>query len=322
MSFSVRAAIPGDSGGIRELFGTVFPRVLSEAEWRWKYPENPDGWLSVVAERNGKIVGHYGGCLMAARIGGSERTIVSLGDVATDPSVRHLGGRRSVFRCMAELMFDLLRERGIPFGFGFPSARAFEVGRRLLGYRSHFPIRETRLDCASPESRDDTAGVSDSVGPGFDRLWEKARPWLGRSCLVRDAVRANWRYQERPDRSYRMLTIPGEDGDRAWGVISVFGETALVMDYLLESPDPVLAERLARALAREGLAMGGRELAVWEAPGGRAWAVLDSALGRLNARRWTQEAGFSFVTAVVFEEEALQEFLRDLNLVAGIYDDR
>ncbi len=311
-----------DSAGIRELFGLVFPRAMSEEEWRWKYPSNPDGWISVVAEWNERIVGHYGGWLMGAWIGGRPTTIVSLGDVATDPAVRHLGGRRNVFRTIAEAMFEALKNRGIPFGFGFPNSRAYEIGRRLLGYRSHFPIREVGLDISAPGESSGVAVASDSVGPGFDALWARARTSVDAACLVRDRARANWRYHARPDRYYRMITIPGESGDCAWGVLSAVGETALVMDYLLERPDPGLAGALLGDLGAEARAMGCRNLVFWQPPGGAAGNAMETAIGRREWPRQVRDAGFSFVTAVVFDEETLQTFVHHAYLAAGVYDDR
>lgn len=322
MSFSVRTASVSDSAGIRELFGKVFPRAMSEEEWRWKYPSNPDGWISVVAERDGKIVGHYGGWLMGAWIGGRPTTIVSLGDVATDPAARHLGGRRNVFRSIAQAMFEVLESRGVPFGFGFPSPRAYEIGRRLLGYRAHFGIREVWLDVSAPGRSSGLAAASDSVGAGFDALWSRARTWVDAACLVRDRARANWRYHARPDRYYRMVTIPGEAGDRAWGALSAVGETALVVDYLLEGPDPGLAETFLGDLGAEARAMGCRNLVFWQPPGGAAWGTMQAAIDRRAWPRQLRDAGFSFVTAVVFDEETLQAFVRDAHLAAGVYDDR
>ena len=150
MTFSVRLATEADAAGIRELFGRTFGRPMSAEEWRWKYPDNPDGWFATVAELGGRIVGHYGGWPLRARIGGEEATIVSVGDVATEPSVRHLGGRRNVFRTMADALFETLRSRGVPFVFGFPNDRALAAGARLLGYRAEYPVLRW-LSCRPPK---------------------------------------------------------------------------------------------------------------------------------------------------------------------------
>ena len=44
MSFQIREATSADAGGIRALVERVFGMPMPEAEWRWKFEANPDGW--------------------------------------------------------------------------------------------------------------------------------------------------------------------------------------------------------------------------------------------------------------------------------------
>jgi hypothetical protein len=230
VSFLVRRAVPGDSVAIRDLFARTFGRPMTPQEWSWKYPANPDGWIAFVAEVDGRIVGHYGGWPIRALIGGVEETIVAIGDVATDRSVRHLGGRRSVFRSMAEEMFARLRAEGAPFVFGFPNARAFAAGERLLGYRPEFAVREVVYEIGSPPRGPGVA--SEWLDEGYDDLWKRVACSLD-AGVVRDRQRMNWRYHARPDRYYRFVTLAPRPA--ACGVLSVVGDEALVMEALAES---------------------------------------------------------------------------------------
>ena len=68
--------------------------------------------------------------------------------------------------------------------------------------------------------------------------------------------------------------------------------------------------------------MGCRNLVFWQAPGGEAGNAMEAAIGRTAWPRQVRDAGFSFVTAVVFDEETLQSFVRGAHLAAGVYDDR
>ncbi len=317
MSFEVREASLSDSEGIRNLFQRVFGREMTAAEWSWKYARDPDGWIAVVALHEGRIVGHFGACGHQALIGGQSRIVFSLVDVATDPAVRHLGGRRGVLRTMSESLFPLLRERGAPFGYGFPSPRHLRVGEKFIGYRGHFPVRELSFGVVG--SPPGISEVSDCADSRLDALWEKAGFHLGRAALVRDRLRANWRYHARPERYYRMVTL--RDG-RGWGVLSGLGEIALVMDYQIEEPHGSLFGELFRALSSEGASMGAVRLVFWEPPGGPYRDFLLGSPWPSASPPSVQEAGFSFVTAVVFEELALSEFVRNFHLVAGAYDDR
>ena len=315
MTFEVRRATEADAEGIRVLFAGAFGRPMSAEEWRWKYPENPDGWIAIVAEREGRIVGHYGGWPLRAVVGGVERTIVSVGDVATEPAVRHLGGRRNVFRSMAEELFSRLRADGVPFVFGFPNARALEAGARLLGYRAEFPVREVSFRIAPPFAE---RGISsDSVGPSHDALWESVKRNLG-SGLVRDRRRVNWRYHARPDRYYRFVTVTGEGGDRAWGALSVVGEVALVVDLLVAGESHTAS--LLEALKAEAHGMGARRLVFWETPGGPLARFSEGGVAKEPAAA-VGEAGFSFAT-VPFDAAATSRFVGEAGISAGIYDDR
>jgi len=315
VSFLVRRATAADSGAIRELFGLTFGRPMTPAEWSWKYPDNPDGWISFVAERDGRIVGHYGGWPMLATIGGRNQTIVAVGDVATERSVRHLGGRQNVFRSMADEMFAHLRERGVPFVLGFPNPRALAAGQRLLGYRSEFPIREVvyPVDPARPRSGSSREWLDEE----YDELWRRAGGAL-EAGVVRDRRRMNWRYHARPDRYYRFVTLARSGGGlAACGVLSVVGEEALVMEAIAGSGREALA--LADALEAEAGAMGASRLVFWQTPGG----ALSSVAGETRRREGgaVRDAGLALAT-VPFDPVPTSEFVRRASITPGIYDDR
>jgi len=323
VSFLVRQAVPADSAPIRELFARTFGRVMTAEEWSWKYPDNPGGWIAYVAEVDGRIVGHYGGWPIPAVIGGMRQSIVSIGDVATDRSVRHLGGRRNVFRSMAEEMFARLRADGAAFAFGFPNPRALAAGERLLGYQPRFPVREVVFEI-DPQATG-RGGSSESLDEGYDLLWNRFAASV-ETGVVCDRRRMNWRYHARPDRYYRFVAVSGSrfvalpgslSGPAACGVLSVVGEEALVMDAVAESGAAALA--LADALESEAAGLGARRLVFWETPGGPLAAVAGQSRSRPGGT--VREAGFAFVT-VTFDADKTEEFVRSAPVTAGIYDDR
>jgi len=316
VTFQVRPALPADAGGIRDLFARTFGRVMTADEWSWKYPGNPDGWYAYVAEIEGRIVGHYGGWPLRAIVGNSEETIVSVGDVATEPSVRHLGGRRNVFRSMAEEMFARLRADGVPFVFGFPNARALLAGERLLGYRAEFPVREVVYEIGSAPAAG-AATASEWLDEPYDALWRSVAGGMG-AGLVRDRRRMNWRYHARPDRYYRFVTLTGSrPGPRACGVLAVTGGDALVVDVVAQGEEDVLA--LVGALEAEAASMGARRLVFWETAVSPLAAVAGPA--RTRPGGFARDAGFSFAT-VPFDAARTDGFVRRAPISAGIYDDR
>src|SRR5436309_10587560 len=103
--FEIREATAADTLGIRRLFERVFGAALSAEEWSWKFSQNPDGWYGVVGVVGGEIVGHYAGWGARFQLDGQSRLLYSVGDVATDPAVRSLGGRRGVYREMTDAFY-------------------------------------------------------------------------------------------------------------------------------------------------------------------------------------------------------------------------
>ena len=319
MSFTIRKATAEDAPGICRLFTRVFPREMSLAEWRWKYPENPDGWLSVVAEVDGTIAGHYGGWGARVLLDGEEALVYSLCDLSTDPDYRQTGGRHRLFRSMAEEWNGCLKAHGIPFSYGFPGAHALGLGGPLVGYRAHFPVRELGFPLAGePRPPDRDAAL---VGPSFDGLWNAARPLVARAGLVRDRERVNWRFSSRPDRTYRRVLVEEPGGEcAAWAVLALLGPSALVMDYLLRDSGAGTFERLWTAVRGEAAAMGASRLVFWEPPGGPWRPLLLDKVGAASGE--VRDAGFGLATAVVHDEAAFSRFVRHLHFTPGFYDDR
>jgi predicted N-acetyltransferase YhbS len=312
VTFRIREATAADAPGIRRLFARVFGVEMPAAEWDWKFASNPDGWLGTVAVSDGEIVGNYAGWAMRFRLAGRESLVYSVGDVATDPSVRALGGRRGVYRSMADLFYEIVAARGVPFCFGFPNTRAHEISNRIVGTRTLFPVRERHVPCESFPAAPPDAGAGDFVGESFDRLWEGASRFLT-DAAVRDRVRANWRFHARPTRYYRMIWKESGGRLHAWAVLSVVGEQALVADFLSERPDGADLPDLLGAAAAEAKRLGARRLVFWEEGGGPAAALLRQLGGEVR------EAGFSFVVRS-FDDAAADRFARSGHFVPALYD--
>ncbi len=309
--FEVRVATAGDAPGIRRLFGLIFRTELSEAEWLWKFESNPDGWHGVVGVLDGEIVGNYAGWGMRFLLDGLPRLLYSVGDVATDPSVRALGGRRGVYRAMTEAFYAMVG-REVPFCFGFPNARALKVSERIVGSRTLFPIglKKTPVEAFGPPPSDAQAG--ESVDEGFDPLWEAGRRAFTHAA-VRDRARVNWRFHARPGRYYRMVWRRQGRELVGWTVLSVIGEEATVADFLGREPDGSDLVPLFAAAADEARRLGARRLVFWETPGGPGRRAIEALPGERT------DAGFPMIVRV-FDEAAVERFAERLHLVPSLYD--
>jgi predicted N-acetyltransferase YhbS len=310
--FSVREANTSDAPGIRELFARVFGKELSAEEWEWKFARNPDGWFGVVAESEGRIVGNYAGWGRRLLVAGEPRLAYAVGDVATDPDERGVGGLRGVYRAMVEVFYEAVGRQGVPFCFGFPNARALAISNRIAGTETMFPIVELRVRCDAfpPPPREVVA--SDSIGEEVDPLWKEGSRHV-RDGPARDRSRLNWRFHARPTKYYRMLTVRRSGAPESWAALSVLGETAVVADFLGSAPDGSDLPRLFAAAAAEALRCGARELLFWESPGNPARAAIAS----LPVER--RDAGF-VVAARLLDSPAARDFFSRCHLPPSVYD--
>jgi hypothetical protein len=311
VSFAIRPATAADAPGIRDLIERVFGTPMPEEEWRWKFERNPDGWRGVVGVRDGRIVGNYAGWGMRFLVDGEPRLLYAVGDVATDPAARGLGGRRGVFRAMAEAFFESV-EAEVPFCFGFPGSRHNVVSERIVGSRTLLPVvlREAAADAFGPAPPDMEAG--DFPPESFDALWESARRGLSHAA-VRDRLRVNWRLHGRPTRYYRMAWRVQGGAMTGWAALCASGDTATVVDYLGSEADGSDLPALFACAGAEARRLGASRLVFWETPGGPGRRVLASLPGP------GRDAGFPMI-ARVFDDAAAARFAARLHLVPSLYD--
>jgi predicted N-acetyltransferase YhbS len=312
-AFEVRVATEADVPGIRRLFEKVFGSPLPEEEWRWKFAQNPDGWHSVVGLAGGEIIGHYAGWALGVIVDGQPRVAYSVGDVATDPAVRGLGGRRGVYREMIEAFYADVEGRGAAFCYGFPNARAKVISERIVGTRTYAPVRVVRTDAAAfPPPPPDSAG-GDFVDETYDPLWEAARRGASQA-LLRDRARVNWRFHARPSRYYRMVWRSQAGEMLCWAALSAVAEgTATVVDYVGREPDGSDLPPLFAAAAAQARSLGARHLAFWESPGGPGNAPIADLPGE------RLDAGYPFDVRAV-DQDAARRFVEGASFVPSLYD--
>jgi hypothetical protein len=124
----------------------------------------------------------------------------------------------------------------------------------------------------------------------------------------------NWRFHARPGRYYRMVWTRGAGGWSGWAALSVSGQRALVVDFVL-GPGEARAKRpeVFAAAAAEASRLGAAELVFWETPGGPG----RGAIAGLPGER--ADAGFS-VAARPLDDAALTRFTREGHFVPSLYD--
>jgi hypothetical protein len=309
--FEIRDATAADAPGVRRLFEKVFGYPLSDAQWRWKFEQNPDGWRATIGVLDGEVVGHYAGWGARFLVDGGTRLLYSVGDVATDPSVRALGGRRGVYRAMTDA-FYAGAARTVPFCYGFPNARALRVSERIVGSRTLFPIEVVSVPVEALGAAPPDAEAGESVDGSFDALWSAASRVLDEAA-VRDRARVNWRFHARPDRYYRMVWRRSAGAMTAWAALSVVGEKATVADYLGVEADGSDLGPLFAAAAGEARRLGAKTLQFWAPRGGPGRVPIEALSGE------RRDAGFPVISRV-FDEDAVRRWSDRVHLVPSLYD--
>jgi len=134
-TITIRPYKQGDEEAINKLFNNIFHTSRTLEEWNWKFRDNPATkdpavWIGI-AERDGKMIGHYSSLAMKMKYRNSVAGAAQPVDLMTDPSVR-LGVK--LFRDMHKSCVKY--SNGIAlFGFGFPNDTSYTVGKKFLGYK-------------------------------------------------------------------------------------------------------------------------------------------------------------------------------------------
>ncbi len=313
IDYRVRPTTAADAPAIRALFDRAYGQEWPEEEYAWKFFRNPDGWFGVVAEaEDGEIVGNFSGWPMQFLLRGEPRRIYSLGDLATSPAARGLGKGRNIYGDMATAFYDAVREQGVPFTIGVGPLRPQAISRRLGRTRDYLPVREILVDCDALPPAPAGTETGEFVTETFDRLWEAAARHLENSP-VRDRARVNWRFHARPTRYYRMVRIASGSDDLAWAALSVYGDEALVADYLGREPDGSDLPPLFAACAAEARRLGARRLKFWKTPGGPGRQAIERFRGE------ERDAGL-WLIGRVFDEETTKGYLEHGQFVPSVYD--
>lgn len=234
----LRATLPDDLPGLDRLFRRRFGHGLSAAEWRWKYlqigqaagearsmvaveVEDPGARGGGAAGRStGEVVAHAGALAHQARHGDSSGPVWQLVDWVGETT--GAGLRPPLVRLGRALLEDLPRPGDLPWIYGFPSERHFELGRRVFGYRplpAIIPVVGDLEDLPSGLGTESNITSSDHYAVGNDTGSTDGDRAEGRdgaaatwdACQVngvrRTAAFLNWRYHARPDRYYRFYRL-------------------------------------------------------------------------------------------------------------------
>ena len=301
---------PGDEGEILRVFNQVFRVERSLDTWNWEYRDNPEG-IHVFLGRfpDGQVVSQFAGIPRRIKVREGLACFAEIVDSLTDPEYRKGLKKPGLF---ATTCYRFVDHFGRPdrevVMYGLPNPPAFRVGSLLLGYSHLYDVEY--LTC---EPGSDTAAhppsveVIDSVPDDVDGLWDRIR---GRYdvATVRDRRYLQWRYGDRPDAEYELLSLRDDTADLFGFVVLrhrwLDDAVTALADWVVDRDHPRAPEAVQAVLAAARAAGTARIRAVFR-PGSPEWNGL-AAVG------WVPEASrFRFVARTYDAERVPLAWLKD-----------
>lgn len=252
----IRPYQPGDEQGLIRLFATVFHQELPLAVWQWKYLRASKPPPIFLAEEDGEIVCHYGAIRQDIRWEG--RAGVGWDSVDTMCHPRYQG--RGLLRRTLQAFIQTYEEGCSLLIYGFPGERHRRLGERLLRYEPIAPVYKVHKNIVrTPMAFPAGVVVTHQVPSEWNNHWKSLEQRFG-MVVKRERHTLTWRYVDRPDKRYRLLSIPGVP---ALAVIGFESERAYVMEFLLEEGNTAAAQVLLRAVESLCGAEGAETLEGW-----------------------------------------------------------
>jgi Acetyltransferase (GNAT) domain len=278
----VRAYAAGDDVAVNDGFNEVFGLNRALEEWRWKYPESPEGrWIMLTAADDGTVVAHYGAVPVRLRIGELNVRAGQICDVYTRPQTRHGLAAARTYITVVRAFFDRFgaAER-LAVLYGFPGERALKLGLARLGYDQMppQPVQVWRRAVA----RRGVAILGHRVREGFDAhavdgLWQRSQQRYP-VAAVRDAAWVARRFTGRPGVAYTHLVAYRRGRPAALAVVRPLGGVMAVAELIWDGADERALAALDRAACARARTAGVGRAEMWLDGDDRAEAAF-AALG-------------------------------------------
>lgn len=224
----------------RRVFESSFSAPFNADLWKWKYLCGKGA--SVVAERDGQAIAHYGGVVRDILYFSQPARAVQICDVMVLPEERGFFSRNSLFFKTAASMLEQYAGYNADnlLGVGFPNIKAMHVAQRLGLYDKTDELMQITL---ASKVADDIQSQSDwSVsGAEFDvilqqhadDLWQQMRPGFADAIIgVRDADYLRYRFLQRPGLTYDCIKVMQGSDIRAVAFCRDHGDRRLLMDVI------------------------------------------------------------------------------------------
>lgn len=207
--WSLRWATNADTSNLLALFRRSFDAEMSVEEWRWKYPEPKTH--SLLAERAGQTLAHYGGQTRKMVGLGKPLQAMHISDNMVDPRARGPAlSRNGLFASIASTFIEAVMPPRGPhaFSFGFPSPRATRLGELLGLYARMDQVYQGNWTPLVEKPRGHPLGLK-TLRDQANRLWQAQATALGAEHLlgIRNTEWVEHRYCRHPSGDYQAWAV-------------------------------------------------------------------------------------------------------------------
>ena len=248
--FVTRVYRPGDESAILDLFGRAFHARRSLDHFRWKYLQNPygSGHITLTFDSSGTLVAHYAGYPVPVVAPGGEFLAHQIGDMMSDPSIRHIGrGLTSIFGRTALHFYTQFCEHKIAYNYGFNTATSRRFSELFLRADRVEPVTYRVREMPIPRIvklqrwlRGYRLELVREMTGEYDQFFERVAPSY-RFLVRRDARYLRWRYIECPDPGAFIIAIRKWRRLAGWSVFRVRENSLVWGDALF---DPALSDSI------------------------------------------------------------------------------
>ena len=224
----------------RHVFESSFSAPFDADVWAWKYLSGKGA--SVVAERDGQAIAHYGGVVRDILYFSQPCKAVQICDVMVSPQERGFFSRNSLFFKTAASMLEQYAGYNADnlLGVGFPNLKAMHVAQRLGLYEKTDELMQIAMASTVSDELQSlenwTVSEVDFDVPLqhlADELWQQMLTDFSDAIIgVRDADYLRYRFLQRPGLAYNCITVMQGSEIKALAFCRDHGDRRLLMDII------------------------------------------------------------------------------------------
>jgi len=252
----------GDEEKIIPLLQHVFTRSQFDLElWNWQYKQNPSGFFNNIWMMidNDEVVGHY--AIIPQRMIISGRQCLGAQSIQTATHGGHR--RRGIFKKLAEKTYQQAKEQRILIIYGFAVGASYHGFVKHLEWKHFFPLhrlitilnvddffedakkwkflfklrarlkRKRKEIGESPLKMEQVTRFDEE----YESFWNQNRKHF-EVITVRDSAYLNWRFVDRPYRTYENFICRDKKGDVVGYVVlrtEIKEKKGIILDLLAKN---------------------------------------------------------------------------------------